>query len=89
MREISEKYFNDSARTFCLSKEEINLLEKYSVEGGEPTGSMGDDTPLAPISEFVRSPYDHCRQKFAQVTNPPIDPIETHHSLNCFLKNFV
>ena len=82
MREISEKYFNDSARTFCLSKEEINLLEKYSAEGGEPTGSMGDDTPLAPISEFVRSPYDHCRQKFAQVTNPPIDSLREKYVMS-------
>ena len=58
------------------------MLFQYSEEGGEPTGSMGDDTPLAPISEFVRSIYDHCRQKFAQVTNPPIDSLERKYAMS-------
>jgi glutamate synthase (NADPH/NADH) large chain len=43
-------------------------------EGREPTGSMGDDTPLAAFSEGPRNFTDFFRQKFAQVTNPPIDP---------------
>ena len=54
------------------SKEEISIIFQYSEHGGEPTGSMGDDTPLA---QLVRK-YDLfmiSRQKFAQVTNPPID----------------
>jgi len=43
-------------------------------EGKEPTGSMGDDTPQAAFSEVQRNFSDFFRQKFAQVTNPPIDP---------------
>ena len=38
-------------------------------------GSMGDDTPMPVLSRQVRSPFDYFRQQFAQVTNPPIDPI--------------
>ena len=43
-------------------------------DGREPTGSMGDDTPQAAFSEVPRPFADYFRQKFAQVTNPPIDP---------------
>ncbi len=43
-------------------------------EGKEPTGSMGDDSPQAAFSEVPRNFADFFRQKFAQVTNPPIDP---------------
>jgi glutamate synthase (NADPH/NADH) large chain len=43
-------------------------------EGKEPTGSMGDDTPMAAFSTVQRNFADFFRQKFAQVTNPPIDP---------------
>ncbi len=82
MREISNSYFEDSAKTFQLSKEEINTLFQYSEHGGEPTGSMGDDTPLAPISQKIRSIYDFCRQKFAQVTNPPIDSLREKSAMS-------
>jgi glutamate synthase (NADPH/NADH) large chain len=41
----------------------------------EAVGSMGDDTPMAVLSRKVRSPFDYFRQQFAQVTNPPIDPL--------------
>src|SRR5690606_20977585 len=43
--------------------------------GNEAVGSMGDDTPMAVLSRQVRPLYDFFRQKFAQVTNPPIDPL--------------
>ena len=43
--------------------------------GQEATGSMGDDTPLPVLSSQVRSVFDNFRQQFAQVTNPPIDPL--------------
>lgn len=43
-------------------------------DGKEPVGSMGDDTPLACFSQVNRNFTDFFRQKFAQVTNPPIDP---------------
>ena len=41
----------------------------------EAVGSMGDDTPMPVLSSKVRSLYDYFRQQFAQVTNPPIDPL--------------
>jgi glutamate synthase domain-containing protein 2/glutamate synthase domain-containing protein 3 len=44
-------------------------------EGKEPVGSMGDDTPLAVMSKKARSLYCYFKQRFAQVTNPAIDPI--------------
>ncbi|MEO1941386.1 MAG: glutamate synthase central domain-containing protein, partial [Campylobacterales bacterium] len=60
-----------------ITKEVINLIIKPMVQDGkEPTGSMGDDTPLAAFSDYpFRSFHDFFRQKFAQVTNPPIDPL--------------
>ena len=43
--------------------------------GAEPVGSMGNDTPLAILSARPQILYNYFRQQFAQVTNPPIDPI--------------
>ncbi|MDR3345726.1 MAG: glutamate synthase large subunit [Campylobacteraceae bacterium] len=51
------------------------VIEPMMKDGKEATGSMGDDTPLAAFSEKQRSFTDFFKQKFAQVTNPPIDPI--------------
>ena len=52
------------------------MIKPMMLEGKEPTGSMGDDTPLACFSDYpFRSFNDFFRQKFAQVTNPPIDPL--------------
>ncbi|BFU78763.1 glutamate synthase large subunit [Arcobacter sp. 15-2] len=50
------------------------MIIPMAEEGKEPTGSMGDDTPLACFSKKHRNFTDFFRQKFAQVTNPPIDP---------------
>ncbi|HEY7775867.1 MAG TPA: glutamate synthase large subunit, partial [Kineobactrum sp.] len=59
-----------------LSREErrevIQVLAKTEAEA---VGSMGDDTPMAVLSRHVRPLYDYFRQKFAQVTNPAIDPL--------------
>src|SRR6185436_2434647 len=44
-------------------------------DGQEPIGSMGDDTPPAVFSERVRPLYNYFKQRFAEVTNPPIDPL--------------
>ena len=41
----------------------------------DPIGSMGTDTPIAVLSDRSRLLYDYFKQNFAQVTNPPIDPI--------------
>ena len=63
-------------KMFQVNREETELVIRALVEGGqEPIGSMGDDTPLAPLSRQSRSLYDYFRQQFAQVTNPPIDPL--------------
>ncbi len=56
-------------------EERDQVLQVLAEMGQEAIGSMGDDTPLAVLSKLVRSPYDYFRQQFAQVTNPPIDPI--------------
>ncbi len=58
------------------SLEEIDLVLRPMVEGGkEAIGSMGDDAPLAVLSENYRPLSHYFRQKFSQVTNPPIDPL--------------
>jgi len=63
-------------KMFNLSREELGevvaVLAKAEMEA---VGSMGDDTPMAVLSKKVRSPFDYFRQQFAQVTNPPIDPL--------------
>ena len=63
-------------KMFNLSREEINeiiaVLAKTEIEA---VGSMGDDTPMAVLSQKIRSPFDYFRQQFAQVTNPPIDSL--------------
>lgn len=51
------------------------LLKPLAETGQEATGSMGDDTPMAVLSRQIRPLYDYFRQQFAQVTNPPIDPL--------------
>ncbi|MCP4968997.1 MAG: glutamate synthase large subunit [Arcobacter sp.] len=66
--EKRQKYYN-------ITYEVIDqMIEPMSKDGKEPVGSMGDDTPLACFSKVNRNFTDFFRQKFAQVTNPPIDP---------------
>jgi len=73
---------------FGYSAEELEFVIKpMGAEGKEPTGSMGDDTALAVFSSRPRLTYAYFKQKFAQVTNPPIDPIreELVMSLDSYL----
>ncbi len=56
-------------------EERDQVLRPLGEQGQEAVGSMGDDTPMAILSQRIRSPYDYFRQQFAQVTNPPIDPL--------------
>ena len=51
------------------------LLAPMAVNGQEPVGSMGTDTPLAVLSDKSPLLFNYFKQLFAQVTNPPIDPI--------------
>ncbi len=61
---------------FGYSAEELKFVfTPMARESKQPTGSMGDDTPLAILSRLPRLPSSYFKQRFAQVTNPPIDPI--------------
>ncbi len=63
-------------QAFGYTQEDIaRFLEPMAVNGDDPLGSMGTDTPIAVLSEKSRLLYDYFKQNFAQVTNPPIDPI--------------
>ena len=66
----------DRQQAFGYTQEDIQFfLEPMSQTGEDPVGSMGTDTPLAALSRRPRLLYDYFKQRFAQVTNPPIDPI--------------
>lgn len=63
-------------KLFLVSFEERDqVLRALAESGQEGVGSMGDDTPIAVLSTQERPLYDCFRQQFAQVTNPPIDPL--------------
>ncbi len=61
---------------FGYTAEDLELIiEPMTTQGKEPTFCMGDDIPLAVLSDKPRLLYDYFKQRFAQVTNPPIDPL--------------
>jgi glutamate synthase (NADPH/NADH) large chain len=63
-------------KQFGVTFEERDIVTRALAQGGqEAVGSMGDDTPMPVLSQQVRPLYDNFRQQFAQVTNPPIDPL--------------
>jgi glutamate synthase (NADPH/NADH) large chain len=75
-------------RAFGYSEEDLTMiLEPMANKGEEPVGSMGTDTPLACLSDRPQMLFNYFRQLFAQVTNPPIDPIreEMVMSLTSFI----
>ena len=76
--EARQRYFNYTTEVIR------EIVKPMMAEGKETTGAMGDDTPLAAFSTEQRNFTDFFKQKFAQVTNPPIDPIreKTVMSLN-------
>ncbi|MFN3570334.1 MAG: glutamate synthase-related protein, partial [Polaromonas sp.] len=66
----------DRQQAFGYTQEDIKfLMSPMAVNGEEGTGSMGNDSPLAVLSSKNKSLYNYFKQLFAQVTNPPIDPI--------------
>ena len=68
--------YNSMLRTFGFSKEDIEkIILPMASNGAEPVSAMGNDTPLAILSDRPQLLYNYFRQQFAQVTNPPIDPI--------------
>jgi len=73
---IAEDEFAAYEKMFLVSFEERDQVIRVAAEAGqEAVGSMGDDTPFPVLSKRDRSLYDSFRQQFAQVTNPPIDPL--------------
>lgn len=70
-------------KLFGYSMEELDQVIRVMGENGqEAVGSMGDDAPMAVLSSRARSVYDYFRQMFAQVTNPPIDPLRENHVMS-------
>ena len=68
-------FIESQARAGYASEDVSMIVESMSQEGIEPTWSMGDDTPVPVISSRPRLLYDYFKQRFAQVTNPAIDPL--------------
>eukprot|EP00245_Coleochaete_scutata_P012805 TRINITY_DN501_c2_g4_i1.p1 TRINITY_DN501_c2_g4~~TRINITY_DN501_c2_g4_i1.p1 ORF type:complete len:1642 (-),score=381.86 TRINITY_DN501_c2_g4_i1:1105-6030(-) len=71
----SDKLFNHH-NSFGFSSEDVQMvIENMAAQGKEPTFCMGDDIPLAVLSQRGHLIYDYFKQRFAQVTNPAIDPL--------------
>ena len=83
VREFSDAQLLQYHKQFGYSREELqDVIWVLAKKGEEATGSMGDDTPMAVLSKKSRTIYDYFRQKFAQVTNPPIDPLREKHVMS-------
>jgi glutamate synthase (ferredoxin) len=68
---------------FGYTREDVNvILRPVAGRGHEPTSSMGDDTALPPLAGRARPLYTYFRQRFAQVTNPPIDHLRERNSFS-------
>ncbi|WP_417607368.1 glutamate synthase large subunit [Oceanimonas baumannii] len=81
--ELDERQLRTYQKLFGYSVEELDQVIRVMGENGqEAVGSMGDDAPMAVLSSRARSVYDYFRQMFAQVTNPPIDPLRENHVMS-------
>ncbi|MGF1846289.1 glutamate synthase large subunit [Vibrio lentus] len=86
--QVGKRNFDDDTlktyqKQFAMSNEESDqVLRVLGDMGQEAVGSMGDDTPMAVLSSKERLITDYFRQKFAQVTNPPIDPLREKHVMS-------
>ncbi len=66
----------DRQQAFAYTQEDLKfIMTPMAMNGEEPIGSMGNDSPLAVLSDKNKTLYHYFKQLFAQVTNPPIDPI--------------
>ncbi|MBN2342907.1 MAG: glutamate synthase large subunit [Deltaproteobacteria bacterium] len=73
---MDHETYTSRMRLFGYSEEDLGtVLLPMALNGQEPIGSMGNDEPLAALSEKPRLLFDYFKQLFAQVTNPPIDPL--------------
>lgn len=76
-----KRLYDDATTTFAQASfgwglEDIGMqIQDMAGSGKETTYSMGDDAPIAVLSERPHTPYNYFKQRFAQVTNPPIDPL--------------
>ena len=76
MAPISNLPLLDRQQTFGYTQEDLKLLmTPMAVQGEEAVGSMGTDTPISALSDKSKLLFTYFKQNFAQVTNPPIDPI--------------
>jgi glutamate synthase (ferredoxin) len=83
---------NPLLAAFGWTEDQYRMLFQPLVEHGqEPLWSMGDDAPPAFLSSLPRPLWDFCKQRFAQVTNPPIDPLRESHvmSLDVYLGKYL
>src|SRR5207249_11744911 len=71
------------------TEDQFKILFSALAHGKEADWSMGDDAPPAVLSGLPRTLWDYCEQRFAQATNPPIDPLRETHvmSLDVHLKD--
>ena len=82
-RSLNDEQLAVYLKQFNYSKEEIHdVINVMAGSGQEVTASMGDDAPMAVLSQKQRSVFDYFRQEFAQVTNPPIDPLREAHTMS-------
>ncbi len=76
VRPLAEEDLNRLQLGFGYTREDVRMvLQPMAAEGKDAIWSMGDDTPLAPLARSTRPVYAYFRQRFAQVTNPPIDSL--------------
>ena len=81
MEFAGERLYDDATATFAQGSfgwglEDIGMqIQDMAGSAKETTYSMGDDAPIAVLSERPHTPYNYFKQRFAQVTNPPIDPL--------------
>ncbi len=68
------------------TEDQFKILFSPLVQGKEADWSMGDDAPPAFLSALPRTLWDYCKQRFAQVTNPPIDPLRETHVMSLEVK---
>ncbi|HEX5690695.1 MAG TPA: glutamate synthase central domain-containing protein, partial [Roseiflexaceae bacterium] len=75
-REAKSALLGELQHAFGYTAEELAVILRPMLrDGQEPVGSMGDDTPASVFSERTRPLYGYFKQRFAEVTNPPIDPL--------------
>src|SRR5271156_2407381 len=89
--EIPFPHAKRAATAAGWTDDQFKILFSALTHGKEADWSMGDDAPPAFLSALPRTLWDYCKQRFAQVTNPPIDPLRESHvmSLDVFLREGV